>query len=223
VGRAVEVRAVRGEAARAGVVGERPPDRVAHREHEAAARLEHPAHLAEHGTGVRDERQRAVGRARQVEGLVAERQELRVALDHRQPRTGGEVDAPGVLELAVRQVDADHRGALAGEPPAALPGPAPHLEDAPARDVPEQAGLRLVEALRAPDEAGVAEELAVLALVVVGRTVPPGAVRARGLGAGDRPPHHPHVSASGPAGAWRRAAAVRPWAAGPWGSGRWAR
>ena len=41
---------------------------------------------------------------------------------------------------------------------------------------PEQGGLRLVEPLRAPDEAVVAEEGAVLDLVLVGVAVPPAAV-----------------------------------------------
>ena len=52
---------------------------------------------------------------------------------------------------------------------------------------PEQVELGLGPALRPPDELAVAEEGAVLGVVVVGLAVPPGPVRGPGLVAADRP------------------------------------
>ena len=79
-------------------------------------------------------------------------------------------------------------GALAGEPAGARRARRSRPRGRGARDTsPEQARVGLAQALRAPDEVDVAEELAVLGLVVVGVGVPPGAARGAGLrGADDR-------------------------------------
>jgi hypothetical protein len=85
-----------------------------------------------------------------------------------------------VLQLPVRQVDSDRLGTLVGQPPRALRGTAPHLEHPTAGDLAEQMHIRLVQALRGPHEPGVAEELPVLGLVLVGGPVPVDAVGALG-------------------------------------------
>src|SRR5262249_44622901 len=124
---------------------------------------------------VRDERQRPVRGTRQVEGGVAEGQGGRVGLDE------GEVpaDAEGVLELTVGEVESHRPRTLAGQPARTLGRAGPDLQDVLALEVlrrAEQLGLDLVEALRAPDEAVVAEEGAVLDLVLVRVPVPPAPV-----------------------------------------------
>ena len=70
----------------------------------------------------------------------------------------------------------DHVGALPVQPPGAGRGPGPELQDPPAADVAEQARVGLPQALRAPDEIAVAQERAVLGLVVDRVRVPPAAV-----------------------------------------------
>src|SRR2546430_2297434 len=63
-------------------------------------------------------------------------------------------------------------------PPRPSTRAAPHLQPPLARQLrPQQPRIGLVEALRAPDEARVAQELAVLGLVFVGVGVPPAPVR----------------------------------------------
>ena len=81
----------------------------------------------------------------------------------------------------------DGTTALPAYPPRALPGAGTHLEHVPAVDVPEHAGDVLGEALGAPHEPGVAEELAMGGLVLVGVAVPVGAVRPAGLRLADGP------------------------------------
>ena len=87
----------------------------------------------------------------------------------------------GVAQHAGRQVERDRRARPAPTASASTsPTPQPTSRIAPARDVAEQVGVGLAQPLRAPDEVGVAEELAVLGLIVVGVGVPPAAVGAHG-------------------------------------------
>ena len=65
------------------------------------------------------------------------------------------------------------------EPARARRRPAADLQHPPPGDVAEQRGVGLAQALRAPDEVGVAEEVAVLGVVVVGVGVPPARGSAR--------------------------------------------
>ena len=68
------------------------------------------------------------------------------------------------------------RAPAADEPACALGRAAAHLEHVPVDDVAEQVRVGLAQALRAPQQVGVAEERAVLVLVVQRGGVPPGAV-----------------------------------------------
>jgi hypothetical protein len=86
-----------------------------------------------------------------------------------------------VLQLPEGEVDPHGVGPLADQPPGALGRAAPHLEDVAAADVTEQADVRLIEALRAPDEPDVPQERAVLGLVLVGGVVPRPACRVAGV------------------------------------------
>lgn len=76
----------------------------------------------------------------------------------------------------MREVERDRPRAPRREPTRTLSGPGPDLQH-PASPEPgdrtEQPGLLLVQALRAPDEPVVAEESAVLVLVLVRVAVPP--------------------------------------------------
>jgi hypothetical protein len=84
-----------------------------------------------------------------------------------------------VLELAVGEVQGDRAGALRNQPARALRRAGADLQDVLALQFlrrAEQLGLDLVQALGAPYEAVVAEEGAVLDLVLVGVSVPPAPV-----------------------------------------------
>ena len=102
------------------------------------------------------------------------------------PDAGLVVDAAGVLELARAEVEADGPGAARGQPAGALAGAAADLEHPAAGHVAEHPRVRLVHALGAPDEADVAEELAVGGLVLVGVGVPVAAVGPLGVRLRDR-------------------------------------
>ena len=98
------------------------------------------------------------------------------------------VDAAGVLQLALADVEAEGDRALAAQPARALAGAAADLEHAlQPGDVAEDAEVGLLVALGAPDEADVAEEVAVGGLVLVGVGVPLAPVGAQGLGLRDGP------------------------------------
>ncbi len=87
----------------------------------------------------------------------------------------------------MREVQGDGAGALGGEPAGALGGAGADLQDVQALQAPlraEEAGVGLVESLGSPDEAVVAEEGAVLALVLVGVAVPPATAGPAALGGG---------------------------------------
>lgn len=118
VRRAVEVGGRRRQPLRARLVRERPAHGVRDGEDPPPAGPQDTTHLAHDLRGVGDERQRAVRRARQVEGGVRERQRARVGLDE------GEVaaDAPAVLQLPVGEVERDRPRAARGEPARALGG-----------------------------------------------------------------------------------------------------
>ena len=164
-------------AAGAGVVGQGPADRVGDREDPAAARTQDARDLGHHGAGVGDERHRAEGGAGEVEAT-----RRRTAARRRRPGPAargrrGPRRSPGRWRAGRRRRRA---------PPAAAPWPSSQREHcaapaptsstpAPAqrRRVAEQVRVGLVEALRAPDEAVVAQEVAVLGLVVGRCAVPP--------------------------------------------------
>ena len=191
VGRAVPVGLGGGQAGLVGVVGEGPARRVRDGEGEPAARPQHPRVLRDAGLEVGDELQGAEAREHDVERRVGEGQRGGGAqhAGHRHP--GRLVEATGVLELAPREVEPDRPAALREHPARALPGTAADLEDLLAGDGAEHAGLVLGEALGSPDEADVAEELAVGGLVLVGVAVPVGPVGPPGLALVDRSPFHP--------------------------------
>src|SRR4051812_18377398 len=83
---------------------------------------------------------------------------------------------------AGHRTDPRRRGApLPGEPAAALSAAASDLEDRASADVAEEAGRTLAQTLRTPEEVLVAEEGAVLVVVVGGLLVPPRAGRTHRL------------------------------------------
>ena len=91
-----------------------------------------------------------------------------------------DVDPNEVVEVGDK-VEAVGPAALGAYPAGALPGAGADLEHVAPGDVAEDSGLGLGQALRTPDEPGVAEELAVGGLVLVGVGVPLAAVGAQGL------------------------------------------
>ena len=101
-------------------------------------------------------------------------------LGHRD--AGGVVDAARVLELAEGQVEPDRAAAAALRTQREhCPAPEPTSSTSLPATSPEDPGVRLGEPLGPPHEAGVAEELAVGGLVLVGVAVPVGAVGAARL------------------------------------------
>ena len=106
------------------------------------------------------------------------------------------VDPLGVLQLPEREVEPVGAAALPADPPRALAGAGADLEDVAAGHLAEDAGLGLGEPFGPPHEAGVAEELAVRRLVLVGVAVPVRPVGPPGLGFVDRT-----ALDAGPAGA----------------------
>ncbi len=177
----VEVGGRDGQPLRSGLVGEGPADRVRDGEDPAAAGAQHAVDLPHDVHRVGDEGDCAVRGAGEVEGAVAEGQPPGVGLDQRYRPA---VDAQGVLELAVGEVQGHRAGALGGQPAGALGGTGADLQDVLALEGggrAEEAGLGLVQSLGAPDEAVVAEERAVLDLVLVGVAVPPAAARPAAL------------------------------------------
>ena len=172
VRRAVPVGLRGHQAALAGVVREHPPGRVGDREGEPAPGHQQPGHLGDRGVRVGDELQRPEGREDDVEGVVGERQRGGGGAHRRDRRTPLGVDAPGVLQLAQRHVEADGVAAVLVHPAGALAGAAAQLEHPLAGDVAEQPGVVLGVALGPPHEAGVAQERAVGGLVLVGVAVP---------------------------------------------------
>ena len=185
---AVEVRRRRGEPVRPRVVGERPPHRVRRREHEPPARPQHAGGLREHRTAVGDERHDAVGGEHPVDARVGQGQREPVALQRGWSPLGRSI------RRAVRSIPIDRSLATtrtswcARQPARALGGAGADLEHRHPVAHPEQVELGLGPALRPPDELAVAEEGAVLGVVVVGLAVPPGPVRRAGLVPADRPP-----------------------------------
>ena len=94
-----------------------------------------------------------------------------------------------MAEHAGGEVGRDGGGALGGQPSGAGGRTTSDLKHLPTADRAEQPGVGLAEPLRAPDEVDVAEEPAVLGLVGVGVSVPPGPVGGPGLGDGRQPAH----------------------------------
>ena len=98
------------------IVGERPPDRVADREHEPAARPEHPAHLPEDGR-----RRRPRTAARRTPSRPGRRARRRTAAPRRRPAPRGRARrcrgrSAGSAQLPVRQVEGRDLGPLADQP-----------------------------------------------------------------------------------------------------------
>src|SRR6185312_17156155 len=93
------------------------------------ARSEHPGHLTHDPLWIADERHRPVSRARQVEGVVREREGPGVRLDQR--RSGRRRPTTRLAEHPARQVEADNPGPPGGKPTGALGAAAPHLEHVP--------------------------------------------------------------------------------------------
>ena len=174
------------QAALSGIVGEHPPGRVGDREGEPSSWAQHPGGLGHREVQVADELQGAEGGEDDVERVVGERQVGRRAEHRRDWCPGLLVEAPRVLELAVGQVQADRTAALLADPPRALTGTRPHLEHVAARHLAEDSRLVLGQPLGTPHEAGIAQELAVGRLVLVGVPVPVRTVRPPGLGLVDR-------------------------------------
>ncbi len=170
-----------------GFVGEGPADRVGDGEDPASARPQDTAHLAHHPHRVGDEGQRPVGGAGQVEGAVGEGQGAGVGLDEGERRRAGDVpgEAQRVPELPVRDVQGHRAGPAGRQPARALGRSGADLQHGPSGQLlrrAQQAGPLLVQPLGPPHEAGVAEEVPVLALVVVRVAVPPQAAGPDALG-----------------------------------------
>ncbi|GAB3940644.1 hypothetical protein GCM10027614_24650 [Micromonospora vulcania] len=174
-------------------------------------------HLGEQGRRVVHERDRAERRAGEVERAVGERQGERVGLHQRYAYPGAVGGVHGVPQHAGGQVEGDRPGTLGGQPAGGGRGAAAHLQHPSPGQVAEQSGIGLAQPLRAPDEVHVAEERAVLGLVVVGVAVPPAPVGPPGLGVTDPAPGHPavviHPLTLGPAVALAGSGPQRP--AGP--------
>jgi len=98
-----------------------------------------------------------------------------------------------VLELTHRQVEPDRAATVEAHPAGALSSARADLEHVLAGDVPEHAGVVLRQTFRAPHEAGVAEEVAVRGLVLVGVTVPVGTIGPTRLLLAHRPAFDPHA------------------------------
>ena len=182
VGRAVPVRHGRGQAVRAGVVRERPPQRVGRGEDPAPTRAQHARDLAHHPGGVLDERDRAERGERDVEHRRAERQELGVGLYERNVDAGVGRAVAGMAQHAGGDVERDRPRSGLGQPPRTHRGAAADLEHEPAGHVAEQVRVRFAQPFRRPDEIRGTEERAVRRLVAVRVGVPPvpvGAHRAR--------------------------------------------
>ena len=105
---------------------------------------------------------------------VGERQVEGVGVDRRDGGSGLRVEAPAVLQLAVGQVQRHRYRPPHGQPTAALGCTAADLEHPAVHDRSEHGDVGLAQSLGTPDEVEVAEEPPVLALVLVGRVVPPG-------------------------------------------------
>ena len=167
-GAAVEVRPVGRQPGRARVVGERPAHRVGDREHPPPAGPQHPGDLAHTRRRVGDERDGAERRARQVERGGRERQRAR-----RRPARAARAAPVRRAEPARlgEHARADRSSATGSralrQQPARRTARRRRRPRAPAarRSGAEQPGVLLAQALRAPDEVGVAEERAVLGLV----------------------------------------------------------
>ena len=116
----------------------------------------------------------------------------RRTLHRRDGDAGVDVDAPGVLQLTVGEVQPDRPPALLRDPARALAGPAAHLEHVAVGHVAEHSGDLLGQPLRPPHEPRIAQEGAVGRLVLVGVPVPVGSIRPPRLRLVDRPPFHAH-------------------------------
>ena len=196
VGPPVEVRVDRDQPALARVVEEDPAHRVGHREDPAPARPQHPVHLAHHARPSR----RRTG-SRRTRCRPGRRTRRRTAGPARRPAPAAPVPRlrsaarPGVPQHAGGQVHARPRRApWVTSQRAAAAAPQPTSRTRPPGDVAEQPRVGLAQALRAPDEVHVAEEVAVLGLVVVGVGVPPAAGWPGGLGVGQPSTGHPGPS-----------------------------
>ena len=174
-----------GQPLRARVVREDPPHRVSHREHPRRARPQHPCTSAktastEATNGIAPNAEQAASKLPDGNGRYSA---LACTSGTSSPVAG--VAVAGVAQHAGGEVGRDGPRALRRQPARAGGLPAADLQHALAADVAEQPRVGLPHALRAPDEVGVAEEAAVLGLVVVGVGVPPGEVRGGGFGAPD--------------------------------------
>jgi len=191
VGPTIEVRRPGNQTVRPGIVGKAPADRMRHREHPPRTRPEDPGHLAHDGGGVCDERDGTERRTGQVEGLVRERQSLRIGHNQRYPHAGASREVVGEPELGCGHVERHRVGPRVGQPSAALSGTGAHLEDTTSAYLAEQVGVRLPQTFGTPHEIPVAEEGPVLALVVRRGGVPPLARRAQALLRAKLPPRRP--------------------------------
>jgi hypothetical protein len=121
---------------------------MGHGEHPATSWTKHPCDFGEHGVHIGDKGQRAEGRAGEVEGRAREGHLRSGGTDRRHRGAGRLVQAAGVLQLSVRQVEPDRVGILVRQPPRALRGAAADLEHSPPGHVPQQSSVCLVQALR---------------------------------------------------------------------------
>ena len=158
---------------------ERPADRLDRRvvvEREQAARPQQAGRLGDGQVRVR-EGHRAVVAEDDVEAGVRERHRFGAAVDEREVHAGLGHQPAGVLELALREVEADRARAALGEGDRPLRGPAAELEDVPARDVAEDVQVRLGDLGGPPREPATrSQEGAVALLVLVAVRVPEGLV-----------------------------------------------
>ena len=190
VRRAVEVALLHGQPARARVVREGPPGRVRDREDQPAARPQHPGDLAHRArrcrrrTGSRRTPTRR-RRTRRRGTAAPARRPAPAAVDR--GAASGASSTPGLLELAVRHVERrDPRARRATSQRAPCAAPQPTSSTSAPGDVAQQVGVRLPQALRAPEQVGVAEEVAVLVLVVDGARRPTSGGWPRALSAAPR-------------------------------------
>ena len=175
VRRAVEVDLHDGQPGRARVVRERPAQRVGDREDQPAARPQHPGRLAHaprrsrRRTGSAPKAPRPPRRTRRPRNGSA----LRVGLHqprHRRPGPG--VEPPGLLQLR-RETSRRYADPRPRQPAGALRRAAADLQHVRGRPTsPSRPAVVLAQPLRAPEQVGVAEERAVLGVVVARRRRP---------------------------------------------------
>ena len=160
------------------------------REHPTAARPQHSRHLTHDPRRIGDERHRAEGSEGDVEGLVGERQILRVGLHQRHVYLAPLRASTALGQHSGRQVRRHRARALLDQPARAHGRPATHLEHATTAHIPEQARVLFPQTLRTPHEVSLTQQGPVLGVVIASQRVPPPTVGPHRLGHAHQPTRH---------------------------------